>query len=67
LLLAFILLDLLERDLEMNSIIIFTDGGSRGNPGEAAIGIFIRIKTMKFGKDRQENWVDTNNVAEYKA
>lgn len=52
----------------MNSIIIFTDGGSRGNPGEAAIGIFITNEKndilVKIGK---RIGVDTNNVAEYKA
>ena len=57
-------------------LIIHTDGGARGNPGPAAIGVVIekvigRIKTSKeskviaeFGKRIGET---TNNVAEYTA
>lgn len=41
---------------------IFTDGGARGNPGPAAIGIVI--DELKFGEYIGET---TNNVAEYKA
>jgi len=52
----------------MNSISVFTDGGSRGNPGKAAIGVFIENEKkevlVKIGK---RIGVDTNNVAEYKA
>lgn len=52
----------------MNSISVFTDGGSRGNPGEAAIGVFIKdeknIPLVKLGK---RIGVNTNNVAEYNA
>ncbi len=52
----------------MKQLIINTDGGSRGNPGPAGIGVVIR--------DEQENIVfehgayighNTNNVAEYSA
>ena len=43
-------------------LIIYTDGGSRGNPGPAAIGILIGDKT--YG---EVIGVATNNVAEYKA
>lgn len=47
---------------------IFTDGGARGNPGPAAIGVFIRddkdTKIAGFGK---KIGVSTNNTAEYKA
>lgn len=47
---------------------IFTDGGSRGNPGKSAIGIVIKDKAGKilhsFG---QTIGIATNNVAEYKA
>ena len=52
----------------MSNIEVFTDGGSRGNPGQAAIGVYIReangnvLKTI--GKRIGEA---TNNVAEYKA
>jgi len=52
----------------MNLISVFTDGGSRGNPGEAAIGVFIQNDEnevlAKFGK---KIGVNTNNVAEYRA
>lgn len=43
-------------------LIIFTDGGARGNPGPAAIGVVVGSKNYgeKIGKT-------TNNVAEYKA
>lgn len=47
---------------------LFTDGGARGNPGPAAIGVFITgesgQKIAGFGK---RIGVSTNNVAEYKA
>lgn len=43
-------------------LIINTDGGSRGNPGPAAIGVVIGSR--KYGEYIGET---TNNVAEYKA
>lgn len=43
-------------------LIIYTDGGSRGNPGPAAIGVVVGGK--KYGEAIGET---TNNVAEYKA
>lgn len=47
---------------------VFTDGGSRGNPGEGAIGVYIENEHKKqligFGK---KIGICTNNVAEYKA
>ena len=46
----------------------FTDGGARGNPGLAAIGVYITDSNNKeivgFGK---KIGVSTNNVAEYTA
>lgn len=53
-------------------LIIHTDGGSRGNPGPAAVGVVIEVKEVngtikllaEFGKGIGES---TNNVAEYKA
>lgn len=51
-----------------NILNVFTDGGARGNPGPAAIGVYIedgsRKKIAGFGKTIG---VATNNVAEYKA
>ncbi len=45
-------------------IVIYTDGGSRGNPGEAAFGVFIKTSTGE--KTYAERiGVATNNVAEY--
>jgi len=53
----------------MRKIIIFTDGGSRGNPGPGAIGVvFCNEKGQPFKKYSEylgENI--TNNEAEYKA
>ncbi len=51
-----------------DEIRVFTDGGSRGNPGEAAIGVYIKDssgkKLMGIGKTIG---IATNNTAEYKA
>lgn len=47
---------------------VYTDGGSRGNPGPAAIGVVVKDETgqvvAEFGKTIGET---TNNVAEYQA
>lgn len=50
----------------MKQIDIFTDGGSRGNPGPAAVGVVIRIdgETKKYGEFIGKA---TNNEAEYAA
>jgi len=52
----------------MSKIFIYTDGGSRGNPGQAALGIYITDENnnllYKTGKRLGHA---TNNVAEYKA
>ncbi len=50
-----------------NKIIIHTDGGSRGNPGPAAIGVFVESELVgekEFGEYIGET---TNNEAEYRA
>ncbi len=53
----------------MKKFIIYTDGGSRGNPGQAAIGIVIcnekEQELKKYGEYLGDNL--TNNEAEYKA
>jgi len=46
----------------VNQLIIFTDGGSRNNPGPAAIGVVIGDK--EYAEYLGET---TNNVAEYQA
>lgn len=53
----------------MKKITIYTDGGSRGNPGKAAIGaVFCNEKGQSF-KEYGEYLGDnlTNNEAEYRA
>ena len=47
-----------------NKIKIFTDGGSRGNPGPAGIGVWMETLNKKYGEYIGEA---TNNVAEYAA
>lgn len=48
---------------------LFTDGGSRGNPGQAAIGCILEDPAR--GVTLREHWerigIETNNVAEYRA
>jgi len=43
---------------------LYTDGGSRGNPGPAGIGVWIETLNKKYSDFIGET---TNNVAEYKA
>ena len=43
-------------------LIIYTDGGARGNPGSAAIGVVVGDKM--YGERIEDT---TNNVAEYSA
>jgi len=51
-----------------STLSVFTDGGARGNPGEAGIGVYITDEKKnvisEFGK---KIGIATNNVAEYKA
>ena len=52
----------------MKKIIIYTDGGARGNPGPAAIGVVIHLSagaSKKYSQYLGENL--TNNEAEYQA
>ena len=47
---------------------MYTDGGSRGNPGKAAIGVVIYDKNNKKIKELSRYiGIATNNVAEYTA
>jgi ribonuclease HI len=49
-------------------LIIYTDGGSRGNPGPAAIGVVVGLPAQAGDKSYSEAIGNTtNNVAEYKA
>lgn len=48
--------------MEKNKIIIYTDGGSRNNPGPAALGVYF----PDFNKEYSEFLgIATNNEAEY--
>jgi len=53
----------------MKKFIIYTDGGSRGNPGKAGIGVVIcnerEQEVKKYGEYLGDNL--TNNDAEYQA
>ena len=53
----------------MKKIIIYTDGGSRGNPGQAGIGVVFCNEKNQSIKEYAEYLGDkiTNNEAEYKA
>lgn len=52
----------------MPDIIIYTDGGARGNPGPAAIGVVIQDGAEKVLKEFGEYIGETtNNMAEYEA
>jgi ribonuclease HI len=52
----------------MRKIIIYTDGGSRGNPGSSAIGVvFCNEKGEVIKKYSEQIGEATNNEAEYQA
>lgn len=48
-------------------VIIYTDGGSRNNPGDAGIGVVVMDNEGTIIKEISEYiGIETNNVAEYK-
>ncbi len=51
-----------------NTLLIHTDGGARGNPGPAAVGVLVKDESgrvlARFGRKIGST---TNNVAEYRA
>lgn len=51
----------------MPHILIYTDGGSRGNPGPAALGVYIEKDGKVVAKIGKYLGVATNNFAEYSA
>lgn len=51
----------------LNEIVIHTDGGSRGNPGPAAIGIVADSNHSRLFQLGEKIGETTNNVAEYTA
>jgi ribonuclease HI len=44
---------------------VFTDGGSRGNPGPAAAGVYITLLNEELFKGGKYLGETTNNIAEY--
>lgn len=48
----------------MDKVILYTDGGSRGNPGPAALGVYLETFDKGFGEFLG---IKTNNEAEYAA
>ena len=48
----------------MQKIVMYSDGGSRGNPGPAALGVYIETLDKQFGEFLG---IKTNNEAEYLA
>lgn len=54
--------------MDLKEAVMYTDGGSRGNPGIAGIGILIEDKDGNIIREvSQYVGEQTNNVAEYKA
>jgi len=54
--------------LKSSKIFIYTDGGSRGNPGPAGIGVIILDSDKKKLKEIYKYIGETtNNIAEYSA
>ena len=54
--------------MQGHSLIIYTDGGARGNPGPAAYGVYIAdSKGQEHASIGRAIGVATNNVAEYSA
>jgi ribonuclease HI len=51
----------------MSKLIINTDGGSRGNPGPASIGVLVKKDDQIIFQLAKTIGVATNNDAEYKA
>lgn len=46
---------------------IFTDGGSKGNPGPSSIGMVFYLNNKKVFDYREDIGIATNNIAEYRA
>lgn len=51
----------------MEKVIIYTDGGARGNPGPAGAGIVIKDGAQTFEHKKYLGNPQTNNWAEYEA
>jgi ribonuclease HI len=55
------------KTLQDAHLTIFTDGGSRGNPGNAAIGVVIKSGAETVSTINKYLGIKTNNEAEYEA
>jgi ribonuclease HI len=52
----------------MEKLVVNVDGGARGNPGPAAIGVVVQAPGGEVLEERRERiGAATNNVAEYRA
>jgi len=52
----------------MKTLLVYTDGGARGNPGPAAVGIVVKSETGQIlQKLSRRIGETTNNTAEYQA
>jgi ribonuclease HI len=49
------------------TLIVYTDGGSKGNPGPASIGVVFYLDKKKILDFHQKIGIATNNDAEYQA
>ncbi len=54
-------------DIKSNKIVVYADGGARGNPGPAGIGVVIIRGKHVIGKYAKSIGERTNNEAEYEA
>src|SRR5690606_11160319 len=52
---------------KIRTITIYTDGGSRGNPGPSALGVYIEADGVSLAEIGKTLGVNTNNFAEYSA
>ena len=51
----------------MGKLYLYTDGGSRNNPGQAAIGVVLMASDKVLEKFGKKIGIATNNIAEYSA
>lgn len=51
----------------MSTLIVHTDGGSRGNPGPAAVGVVVLFEDKTLREEGVYLGNQTNNEAEYQA
>ncbi len=53
----------------MKKFVIYTDGGSRGNPGPSAIGVVVALPAVRQAEKKYSEHIGvaTNNEAEYQA